>query len=132
VPNLTPAQIASAIADLLAQVASQPTAEVAVGQRVEVPRDLLVEVVAVRAAEAKVKAAKEASEKRLKDFLGDATEATYEGQVVFSYAPGVRATLDQTALKQQEPEVAARFTRDIPVRPLLAKAKVIAALFGAA
>jgi hypothetical protein len=132
--SLSPAQIAAQIAALLAAVASEPTAEVGIATagRVEVPSDLVVEVVAARAAEAKVKAAKERSEARLKAYMGDAVEATVEGVVVFSYAPGVRSTFDTVAFKASEPEIAAHYTRDVPVRPLLAKAKAIATLFGAA
>lgn len=133
--TVTPAQVAEAIATLLASVASEPTTEVAVptaGGSVEVPRDLIIEVVAARAAEAKVTEAKERSEAALKAFMGDATIATVDGVDVFSYTPGTRATLDSKALKAEEPEVAARFTHDKPVRPLLAKPKALASLFGAA
>jgi hypothetical protein len=133
--TLTPAQIAEAIATLLADVAAQPTTEVAVPTAtgsVEVPRDLIIEVVAARAAEAKVKAAKERSEAALKAFLGEATVATVEGVEVFSFAPGVRVGIDTKALKAERPEVAAEFERTTDVRPLLAKPKALASLFGVA
>jgi len=122
-----------AVTDLIAGATDRADAVVlsSDGTKVTISRRTAHGILAARAAEAVAKKAKEDLEKQLKAEIGqDATEILVEGQVVFSWVPQTKTVLDTARLKAERPEVFAEFAKTQVTRPLLARPKIVTALFG--
>ena len=63
----------------------------------------------------------EAVEVRLKDAMGDATEARVDG-VIVRYRPVERRIVDTTRLKTERPDIAEMYTRIITARQFTVRA----------
>jgi predicted phage-related endonuclease len=63
----------------------------------------------------------EAVEGRLKDAMGDATEARVDG-VIVRYRPVERRMVDTTRLKAERPDIAEMYTRIITARQFTVRA----------
>lgn len=75
------------------------------------------DLLAAREIEAEAEAIKEDAEERIKALLGDRTVAEGGGVKVY-WKPTVQKRLDTKALTKALPEVAAQFTKEVPMRAL--------------
>lgn len=125
------AELSTKIAEILSGyvVTATPVAGVVVDGKVEVDREIVASVLAARAAEEAATRAKVRAEAILKSVMGDTEEATIEGETVFTWKHSEVSRLDQSALKEQRPEVFAHFIKVSPERRLLAKPKILAKFF---
>lgn len=130
-PTAIEADLSARIAEVLSgyTVTATPAPGAIVDGKIEVPQSLVREVLAARAAVEAAERAKVRAENAVKVFMGEAVEATIEGETIFTFKPGERTGLDQAALKEQRPEVWAHFLKATPVRPLLVKSKIVAKFF---
>jgi len=126
--TLTVAELSAKIQSLLEGYSISEAAP-ATTPSVEVSVDDVKAVLAARAAVEAAEREKDRVEGAFKALLGDAEAATVGGEIVFTYKNGTARRLDQTALKEQAPEVYASFIKESPTRPLLAKSKIIARIF---
>jgi putative phage-type endonuclease len=94
------------------------------GETVELPADLygcLKARADLKASNAKVEAEIDKIDAEIMAYMGDATEATYQGETVLTWRPQSRTSIDAKALKEAHPALAAEFSRTSSFRKFTPK-----------
>jgi hypothetical protein len=125
------AALGQQIADLIAgAIGSVTTTATTSGNQVTVSKEAIKAVLAARAAAEAAEREKERVEAEFKALVGEAEEIIVDGEIVATYKKHTQNRLDQSALKAGNFAVYAQFQREVDVRPLTFKHRILARVLG--